>query len=379
MQRREALEAMAGALAAGSALRAAGPGRAAKHALSPLTINGLGGLEDPNLRIAGDPPSGEDPWTPRVLRDLKASGLTALNLTLGPVAGPGDPFEASVRDLARTGRLLRAHRDALVPVRSASDILAARAGGRTGIIFGFQNTAMLGGNLDRVDLFADLGVKIIQLTYNARNLAGDGSMEAANQGLTDFGRQLVGRLEATRTLMDLSHSGERTCLEALEASRRPALISHSGCRALCDQPRNKTDRELKLLADKGGVLGLYFMPYLKGDSFPTALDLVLHVEHAIQVCGEDHVGLGTDGGTTPVDDLEALKAVVTKEIEARRAAGISASGEKPGVVPLLPDLQGPDQFRKFAAMMKARGHGTARIEKLLGGNFLRVMRDVWGD
>jgi membrane dipeptidase len=320
----------------------------------------------------------EDPWTPRVLKDLRASGLTAVNLTLGHVSAPGDPFEATVRDLARTARLLRRHAEAVLPVLAASDIRMARATRRTGIILGFQNTLMLGTDPGRVDTFSGLGVRIIQLTYNLRNLVGDGSMVPENRGLTDFGRQVVARLNASRTLVDLSHSGERTCLEALEAGSRPSVISHSACRDLCDLPRNKTDQELKLLADRGGVIGIFFMPYLKADGFPDAGDLVRHVEHAIQVCGEDHVGLGTDGGTTPADDLDAVREAVAREVAARKAAGIGAKGEKPGVLPFLPDLQGPEQFRRFAGLMRARGHSTARLEKILGGNFLRVMRDVWG-
>jgi len=376
MQRRDLLKTAAGALAAGACLQVdANSGEPPPDAL-PLTINGLGGLDDPNL----PDPEGEaaDPWTPRVLKDLRASGLTAVNLTVGHTSAPGDAFEATVRDLARTGRLMRRHGDAVLPVLAAADILTARATRRTGLILGFQNTLMLGTQPGRVDLFADLGVRIIQLTYNVRNLVGDGSMVPENQELTDFGRQVVARLNAARVLVDLSHSGERTCREALEAGGRPSIISHSGCRALCDLPRNKTDAELKLLADRGGVIGIYFMPYLKADGFPDAGDLVRHVEHALQVCGEDHVGLGTDGGTTPADDLEAVRSGVTREVAARKAAGIGATGEQPGVLPFLPDLQGPEQFRRFAGLMRARGHSRARLEKILGGNFLRVMRDVWG-
>lgn len=142
-------------------------------------------------------------------------------------------------------------------------------------------------------------------------------------------------------------------------------------------PRNKTDKELRLLADNGGVVGIYFMPFLKEDSFPNALDVVLHIEHAINICGEDQVGIGTDGGTTRVDDMNAYHVAIDKEIKRRQQAGISAKGEKPGVVPFVPDLQGPEQFQQLADLLYQRGHSSTRIEKILGKNFLRLMNGVW--
>ncbi len=243
---------------------------------------------------------------------------------------------------------------------------------------GFQNAAMMGDNAERVDIFAGLGVKVIQLTYNVANQLGSGSMVSANQGLSPFGFEVVERLNSSRTLIDLSHSGEQTCLDAIKASAGPICISHSGCRALADLPRNKTDQELKQLANKGGCVGIYFMPFLKADSFPNAEDVVRHIEHAVNVCGEDHVGIGTDGGTTQVDDMEAYHTAIDQEIERRQQAGISAKGEKKGVVPFIPDLQGPEQFQKLADLLYRRGHSSNRIEKILGGNFLRLKKQVWG-
>ena len=123
----------------------------------------------------------------------------------------------------------------------------------------------------------------------------------------------------------------------------------------------------------------YFMPFLAADGMAVAEDVVRHIEHAVRVCGEEHVGIGTDGGTTAVDDLDGAYEAARREVEARRRAGISAAGEGPGVVPFIPDLQGPNQFRKLADMLAARGHASERIERILGRNALRVMRDVWGE
>jgi membrane dipeptidase len=179
-------------------------------------------------------------------------------------------------------------------------------------------------------------------------------------------------------MVDLSHSGRQICLDAARASSRPISINHTGCRALTDLPRNKTDEELKLVADKGGFVGIYSMPFLNLSGHATAADVVAHIEHALQVCGEDHVGIGTDGGTTQIDDLGAYKAALAKEHDDRVKAGISAPGERADTYPFVEDLRGPDQYRKLARLLAARGHKSARIEKILGGNFLRYARDIWG-
>jgi len=237
----------------------------------------------------------------------------------------------------------------------------------------------MGEDASRARTFGGLGVKVVQLTYNVANQVGHGSMVPENGGLTPFGHEVVEALEESRVLVDLSHSGQQTCLDALRAAKAPTAITHAGCRALSDLPRNKTDEELRLMAETGGILGIYFMPYLKEDSFPDATDVVAHVEHALDVCGEDHVGIGTDGGTTGIDDLEAYREAIKAEVESRRKAGIGATGEKPGVVPFVPDLHGPDQFQKLADMLASRGHPWTRIEKILGLNALRVLREVWGE
>jgi membrane dipeptidase len=179
-------------------------------------------------------------------------------------------------------------------------------------------------------------------------------------------------------MVDLSHSGTQICLDAARASKQPISINHTGCRALTDLPRNKTDEELRLVAEKGGFVGIYFMPFLNLSGHATAADVVTHIEHAVNVCGEDHVGIGTDGGTTPIDDLDAYAEALRKEHEDRVAKGIAAAGERSDTHPFVDDLRGPDQFRKLYRLLAARGHKPARIEKILGRNFVRYARDIWG-
>jgi membrane dipeptidase len=313
----------------------------------------------------------------RSLADARSAGLSAVNVTLGHVAGTADAFCETVRDITGWNAFIAQHPESLRRVLGVADISAASEAGQVGVIYGFQNTEMLGREVERVRLFAKMGVRVIQLTYNGRNAVGDGATVADDQGLSRFGADVLERLQAEGVLVDLSHSSEKTCLDALGLARRPVAITHAGCRAVADHPRNKSDAELRVLAAKGGVVGLYFMPYLRLAGQPMAADLVAHLEHAIDVCGEDHVGLGTDGGTTSHDDMTAYRRQLEDEIAQRRALGIGAPGETADVTTFLPDLCGPTQFQRLADLLAARGHAASRIEKILGGNFRRVMSEAW--
>jgi len=368
LDRRQML-ALAAAAAATPAMAAA-----PRDPIAGMTvINALGGLGDPNFdepaRIA---------MTPRILKDAHASGVTAINCTLGYVAGPQEPFQQTVAEIGQYDAMVRANARDLIKVLSAADIARAKAEKKVGLIYGFQNAAMMGDDESRVDIFADLGVRIIQLTYNLRNQLGDGSIVPEGRGLTDFGRKVVDRLNANRVMVDLSHSGRQICLDAARYSKQPISINHTGCRALTDLPRNKTDEELKLVADKGGFVGIYFMPFLNLSGHARAVDVVAHIEHALNVCGEDHVGIGTDGTITPIDDLDKYAEALRKEHEDRKAKGIAAPGERADTHPFVDDLRGPDQFRKLYRLLAERGHKPARIEKILGGNFVRYAKDIWG-
>ncbi|MDZ4371623.1 MAG: membrane dipeptidase [Phenylobacterium sp.] len=349
-----------------------------------IIVNALGGLGNPNNRRDDeDSAVARGQRRPRrldarTLSDARASGVTAVNCTLGYVAGAGDPYEVSVASVAQYDRMVREQSADLLKIYTADDILRAKRENKIGLIYGFQNAAMVGDNLDRIDVFNDLGVRIIQLTYNPANHIGDGSMAPQNRGLTPFGRQVVERLNDARIMVDLSHSGQNTCLEAAKISKQPISINHTGCRALTDLPRNKTDEELKLVADRGGFVGIYFMPFLNREGKVRAVDIVEHIEHALKVCGEDVVGLGTDGPITQIDDMESYKVALAKEVADRKARGIGATGEGPETYPFAIDLRGPTQFYDLAGRLKARGHSTGRIEKILGGNFVRYAKDIWG-
>ncbi|MEV7148853.1 membrane dipeptidase [Streptomyces sp. NPDC093084] len=352
-----------------------------------VIVNALGQLDNPNTPAALaaaaqlNPAGGELSVDARAIAEAHASGLTAVNITLGYTMGDLPPYEHTLDEIAVWDGILDAHPDDLLKVRTAADIRRAHRERRIGVIYGFQNAVAVGEDPALVDSrvagFAAAGVRVVQLTYNQANHLGDGSMATANRGLTPFGRRVVDALNDHRLMVDLSHSGENTCLDAARYSRQPVSVNHTGCRALADLPRNKTDEELRLVAERGGFVGIYFMPFLHPGGHATAADVVDHIAHAVDVCGEDAVGIGTDGGTTAVDDLGTYRAALAEHVAARRAAGVGAAGERADTYPFVVDLRGVGQFRDLARLLEKRGFSSGRIEKILGRNFLDYADRVW--
>ena len=325
-----------------------------------------------------DPSLPEDaPLSPKDIADVRASGITALNWTVNAPGNGLDRFEKTIEGIAGVERELAAHPDVFVKVRTAGDLALAKSTRRMGVIFGCQDTTMLDGDLKRLALFHDLGVRICQPTYNRRNLVGDGCLEAADGGLSQLGHEFVTETNRLNILLDLSHAGPRTISEGIAASTAPMAITHTACRALVDLPRNTYDHDLKALADRGGVAGIYFMPFLRLSGQPHAEDLIRHLEYAVNICGEDHVGLGTDGGVSAIEINDAYRAAVRKEHEERIKAGISAPGETAEVFTLIPEYNDPRRFKTLADDLARRGWTSSRIAKILGQNFARLFRDVW--
>jgi len=346
-----------------------------------MIVNALGGLCNPNAEVAPadalQQTSDEIVVDKRTLADAKASGLTAVNITLGYVMGDMPPYEHTLHEIEVWDAIIGRHREDLLKVLTADDIVRAEREGKVGVIYGFQNAVQVGTDTARVPQFADLGVRVVQLTYNQANHLGDGSMAPQNRGLTPFGREVVEALNEANLMVDLSHSGQNTCLDAARHSQQPISINHTGCRAVTDLPRNKTDEELRLVADNGGFVGIYFMPYLNPTGHATAADVVEHIVHAVNVCGEDHVGIGTDGSVTPIDDLDAYRTELAAHTAARAAAGVAATGERSDTLPFVLDLRGVGQFRELGRLLEARGYTASRIEKILGRNFHAYATRVW--
>jgi membrane dipeptidase len=376
LDRREFLSsAVVAALAASPIARAAAPkkGFTEQAYAKAIIIDALGG------------PGGFEPDLPedaglsaKTLADVKASGVTAVNLTVNSVGnGPGK-FEQTVAGIAYSEKMIVEHPDHFMKVLTAADLKAAKASGRMGLIYGFQDTSALDGELSRLAMFHGLGVRIVQPVYNRRNLMGDGCLEPANGGLSTLGRELIAEINKLKILLDLSHAGARTQSEGIAASNAPMAITHTGCRALVDVPRNTHDSELKAVADRGGVVGIYFMPFLRASGQPHAEDLIRHLEHAVNVCGEDHVGLGTDGGISGIKLDERYAESQRKFFESRQKAGIAAPGEAADVFNLVPEYNDERRFFTLANDLSDRGWSAKRVEKILGANFARLFGEVWG-
>jgi len=302
---------------------------------------------------------------------VRRSGITAINFT---VSAP--TFEGTIDNLAFVDALVEQSPDVFTVVRLYSDIARAKREGKIGIIPGFQYTQFLEADPSRLETFRRLGVRIMQLTYNNRSAFGDGCLEPGNAGLSKAGNDAVRKMNASGVAIDLSHSGYRTTSEAIEASTKPVLITHSGCAAVYAHPRSKPDEILKELADRGGYFGVYLMPYLVASpTVPTREHVLDHIMHAINVCGADHVGIGSDGSIQAVQLSPEQKKAFDEDIARRRTLGIGAPGEDR--YPYVPDLTGPDHMEVIAAELEKRNQPGAVIEKVLGANFRRVIGEIW--
>ena len=362
----------AGLLCRSAASSAPAAGFGNKQYSGAMVIDALGGPggNDPSIPD-GTPLSAKD------IADVRSSGVTAVNVTVNVPGNGLDKFEKTIENIAGVEHELVAHPDVFLKVLNSGDLTKAKSTHRMGLIFGCQDTTMLDGDLKRLAVFYDLGVRICQPTYNRRNLIGDGCMETADGGLSRLGYEFVEEVNRLQMLLDLSHAGPRTIAEGIAASTSPVAITHTGCRALVDLPRNTSDSSLKALADRGGVAGIYFMPFLRAEGQPHSEDVIRHLEHAIDVCGEDHVGLGTDGTIGGAVINDAFIAAARKEHEDRVKAGVSAPGETADVFTLIPEYNEPRRFATLADDLAHRGWPSSRIEKILGKNFARLFAQVW--
>ena len=302
---------------------------------------------------------------------VRGSGITAINFTIS-----APTFEGTVESLAYVETLVERWPDVFMIVRKQTDIATAKRDGKLGIMPGFQYTQFLEDDPSRIETFRRLGVRIMQLTYNNRSIFGDGCLEPGNAGLSKAGLKAVEKMNESGVAVDLSHSGYRTTSEAISASKKPVLITHSGCASIYAHPRNKPDEVMKALADKGGYFGVYLMPYLVASpTVPTREHVVNHVLGALNICGTDHVGIGSDGSVQGVSLTAEQKKNFDEDIARRKKAGIGAPGEDR--YPYVPDLNGPDHMEVIAAELQKRGQPSSVIDKVMGANFQRVIGEIW--
>ncbi|HLO18954.1 MAG TPA: membrane dipeptidase [Sphingomicrobium sp.] len=370
VDRRTVLGGMVATALAGPVLakKAAGP----SWYSNAIIIDGLGGINDPygaedDLRLSD-----------RAWAEMRQTGLTAFRDTIVPVGNQVDAWEQFQKILGDYHDYFRANPDRLRLVEKAADIKASKHDGRLGVILGTQDTAMVGAALDRIAEMKKGGIRAVQLTYNLANLSGDGSIEPRNAGLTNLGKQTIRRIESEKLLLDLAHGGAQTIEEAIAFAKGPLTISHTGARSLYDHPRNVSDAAIKAVADKGGVVGVYFMPYLAASMHPSGATLLDNIDHVAKVAGEDHVSIGTDGGVLPLVIDAKARENARKDYEQRKAAGIAAPGEGPDVFTVVEDYNSIDKLERLGADLMKRGWTTMQVEKLLGGNLMRLYAEVWG-
>ncbi|MEQ9398743.1 MAG: membrane dipeptidase [Longimicrobiales bacterium] len=317
---------------------------------------------------------GNPPLDDVMVRNALDSGITAMNVTVS-----GGDFASTARRIGEWMANLDRYPEAFRQARTVADVRSAKAAGQMGIVLGFQDTTPLDGDLANLDVWHDYGVGVIQLTYNVRNLVGDGCLEPANAGLSRYGHAVVERMDELRILVDLSHCGKRTTADGIRASSRPVAITHSGCNAVARHPRSKDDEDLRAMAEGGGVVGIYLMPFLSPGRAARLDDVVAHIEHALNVCGEDHVGIGSDLSTTPIPDSDEYWTAHRQFVSGRIARGVAAPNEDPDILFNVVDINEPRRLERIADALAAKGHPDRVVGKVIGGNWVRVLEEVWGE
>jgi membrane dipeptidase len=304
-------------------------------------------------------------WSRSVFEAMHRGGVTAANCTCGIWEG----FVPSMKAVAQWKLWFREHADILTQVYTVGDIQRAKAENKVGIILGWQNSVGFGDDLRVVPLYRELGLRIVQMTYHTANMAGSGCLESRDFGLTDFGRDLVATLNAERILIDLSHVGTKTSEETIKTSKRPVAYTHCAPKALKDHPRNKTDAELRLIAEHGGMIGVtMFPPFMRHGNESSLDDYLDAIEHTIKVAGEEHVGIGTD--FTQDVTFEGFQYMVHDKGYGRKLLDV-------GEVVNPKDFGRIDQYPNLTAGMERRGWPEARIRKVLGENWMRIFGEVW--
>ena len=320
------------------------------------------------------PPGEEKLPLPQVDLDMaRSSGVNVVKLSLG---GLNEDFAATVEDIAWVQQLIELHPAYFMQVRIPSDLRRAKADRRMGIILSFENVEMLEGKLERIELFRNLGVRVMQLSYNRKSPFAAGVMEPTGGGLTAVGHEAVKRMNALGVAIDLSHANAQTTSDTIAASSKPVITSHAGCVAVHPHPRNKTDDQLRALAGKGGVMGIYDLPYLTASpKQPTVDDYMSHMEHALKIMGEDHVGVGSDASIKPFDTSPKGMAEFEKFEQMRQKSGLAAPEEDRPTYVI--GLNTPHRIEVIADELLKGGYSAAVVEKVIGANFERVFTEIW--
>jgi len=298
----------------------------------------------------------------------KDSGIHVFHIAIG-TGGP-DAYLETLQFLSGYNSLLARHDAWFERVDTPARLDGIKASGKVGIILGIQNSEHF-RKPDDVDYFYGIGQRVSQLTYNSRTLIGNGSTERRDEGLSDFGVSIVERMNKVGMAVDVSHCGDKTTLDALEVSKRPVLITHSNCRALNpNHPRCKTDEAIKAMAAKGGVMGITEVRMFVSPKEPTGMEAMLdHYDYVAKLVGLEHVGVGSD-----IDLLgyDALSAEETKQLRSGYKSSYGFRDKN--------DIDGYNFAKRpfdLAEGLIRRKYSDANIEAILGGNFRRVLKEIW--
>lgn len=305
-----------------------------------------------------------------ILLEAQAGGVTAISAS----SVLWENFRGGIDYISMWRQKLAENADIAKPIRTLADLDTAKAQGKVGIIYGWQNTSPVEDRLDYFAIFKDLGVNIMQLTYNTQNFFGAGYLEERDTGLTGFGREAVDAMAEAGILIDLSHVGVQTSLDTIAHSPKPVAITHCLPRALKDVPRNKPDEVFQACAEMGGVIGTsLFAPGLAAGNDAKVSDVIDAMEHTLNMVGEDHVAIGTDfnhNRARPGPWL--IWANMDKGTGRTLTEFGSAKISKPE------GIRRNDEFPNLTAEMQRRGWSDERILKILGGNWKRLFGQVWG-
>ncbi|RJL08220.1 dipeptidase [Paracoccus siganidrum] len=303
---------------------------------------------------------------PEIFREMRKGGITAANCT----CCIWENFTETMRNIMRWKAWFRDHSDLILQVRTTADIRRAKAEGKTGIILGWQNVSGMEDQIGYLSLFKELGVGIIQMAYNTQNLVATGCYEGHDGGLSEFGHEVVAEMNRLGILCDLSHVGSNSSRDIILASRQPVAYSHCLPAGLKAHPRNKSDEELRFIIDHGGFVGVtMFTPFLARGTDATVDDYVEAIDYVINICGEDRVGYGTD--FTQGHDQRFFDWITHDKGYARRLTRFGTI-RNPAGMDTIADTGG------LTAAMERRGWPAARIEKVMGENWVALLREVWG-
>lgn len=304
---------------------------------------------------------------PEVFANLRRGGLTVINATIAVWENFTETLDAIARWYLRFER----YADTIIPIKDITDIQRAKAEKKCGIIFGFQNSSPVEDDLRRLSLLHELGVRIIQITYNNSNFVGSGYVDSPDYGLTKFGVDFITECNRLGILIDCSHVGYKTTMDAIDASTKPIAFTHAGPRAMCDHPRNKTDEQLKALVTKGGVVGVNAFPwFLAAGSQATLSDFLDTVNYMVKLIGIDHVGIGCDF-------IEGQSREWFRWLFTGRNTDKVPDYQIDWPVIYPKGLQGAADFPNLTRALLQRGYSETDVKKIMGENFLRLFREAW--